>query len=85
MRKKILLGLAAAGALLVYPALHSMRGASPDQVGVCHIPPGQYPVGHVIYISPNAVPAHFAHGDHYDSAPEGTTCYVGSSSAASLP
>ena len=37
--------------------------AGPDKVLVCHVPPGNPANAHVISVSPNAVAAHFAHGD----------------------
>src|SRR5689334_6514416 len=38
-------------------------GSDSDKVLVCHIPPGNPANAHTICISPNAVPAHLAHGD----------------------
>ena len=34
-----------------------------DKVTLCHIPPGNPGNAHTISVSPNAVPAHLAHGD----------------------
>lgn len=38
-------------------------GSDSNKVLVCHIPPGNPANAHTICISPNAVPAHLAHGD----------------------
>ena len=56
--------LMAAGVLLFGSA--AMAGA--PKVKVCHIPPGNPGNAHSISVSPSAVPAHLAHGDHLVSA-----------------
>ncbi len=44
-------------------------GQNNTKVLVCHIPPGDSADAHTICISPNAVPAHLAHGDHLGTCP----------------
>ena len=41
----------------------SAREQYEEKVVICHIPPGQPENAHTISVSPNAVPAHLAHGD----------------------
>ncbi len=41
------------------------NSTSNGKVMICHVPPGNPSNAHSITISPNAVPAHLAHGDYY--------------------
>lgn len=56
--------------------------AGPENVLVCHVPPGNPANAHVISVSPNAVAAHLAHGDcpADESAQVGQPCSCESAS-----
>jgi putative hemolysin len=47
------------------------RNQYQEKVLICHIPPGEPDNAHTISVSPNAVPAHLAHGDTLGPCPNG--------------
>ena len=49
----------------------SARNQYQDKVVICHRPPGNPENAHTISVSPNAVPAHLAHGDTLGPCPNG--------------
>jgi hypothetical protein len=49
----------------------SARSQYQEKVVICHIPPGNPENAHTISVSPNAVPAHLAHGDTLGPCPNG--------------
>jgi hypothetical protein len=49
----------------------SARQQYQEKVVICHIPPGEPENAHTISVSPNAVPAHLAHGDSLGPCPNG--------------
>ena len=49
----------------------SARNQYQEKVVICHIPPGEPENAHTISVSPNAVPAHLAHGDTLGPCPNG--------------
>lgn len=49
----------------------SARKQYQEKVVICHIPPGNPGNAHTISVSPNAVPAHLAHGDTLGPCPNG--------------
>lgn len=51
-------------------------GANNNKVLVCHVPPGNPANAHTICISPNAVPAHLAHGDYLGACSPPPFCSV---------
>src|SRR5438105_6544691 len=67
-------------ALFVFAAIAAIpQVAAAQTVTICHIPPGNPANAHVITVSMNALPAHFAHGDFVGpscacTATEGTSC-----------
>jgi predicted lipid-binding transport protein (Tim44 family) len=49
----------------------SARNQYQEKVVICHRPPGNPDNAHTISVSPNAVPAHLAHGDTLGPCPNG--------------
>ncbi|MFY9824868.1 MAG: calcium-binding EGF-like domain-containing protein [Thermoanaerobaculia bacterium] len=60
--KRTCLSLAILIALCALTA--SAAWAGDAKVTICHVPPGNPDNAHTISVSPNAVPAHLAHGDY---------------------
>ena len=41
------------------------RAARPEQIQICHIPPGNPEKARTIMVDDHALPAHLAHGDYF--------------------
>lgn len=52
------------------------------RITICHVPPGNPDNPHTIAVSPNALPAHLAHGDHCGPCEEGDLPLSGQGIAA---
>ena len=81
--KRVVYFVAVMTFLVALFASYQLLQARPaEKVLICHVPPGNADNSHFIEISPNAIPAHRAHGDcdeRFDSIPAvsslvGTPC-----------
>ena len=77
--KRVVYFVAVMTFLVALFASYQLLQARPaEKVLICHVPPGNADNSHFIEISPNAIPAHRAHGDcdvgGFDSISVGTPC-----------